>query len=69
MKIYKVTTKHIIQRPLAEVFAFFSQPENLSLITPDHLAFNVITPPVEMKQGAIIDYAIRLFKVRWTGGP
>ena len=64
MKIYKITTKQIIQRPLAEVFAFFSQPENLALITPDHLAFNIITPPpVEMKQGAIIDYTIRLFKV------
>ncbi|MBT3589663.1 MAG: SRPBCC family protein [Candidatus Marinimicrobia bacterium] len=68
MKIYKITTKQIIKRPLVEIFAFFSRPENLSLITPDHLDFKILTPPpIEMKKGALIDYIIRIFKapIHW----
>ena len=62
MKVYKIKTKQVIKKPLSEVFGFFSRPENLSLITPPRLSFNILTPkPIDMKQGSIIDYTIKIF--------
>ncbi len=58
-----------ITRPLEEVFPFFARPENLELLTPRSLRFQMLTPgPIPMKEGTLIDYAIRLFGVpfRWT---
>ena len=50
------------------VFDFFSRPENLEKITPSSMGFNIITPkPIEMKDGAIIDYTVKILgvPVRW----
>lgn len=67
--------KHTLRReqelcaPLAEVFAFFQQPENLAKITPPWLRFTILTPPpIRMEVGAEIDYSIRWLGVRvgWT---
>ena len=69
MKIYTLRKEQFIARPLEEVFAFFSQPENLERITPKKLGFNIITPkPIEMRAGALIDYTVRTLGVplRWT---
>lgn len=64
MKIYKIKTEQFIKRSLAEVFDFFSRPENLSEITPPEINFRILTPlPLEMKQGTVIDYTIKLFKI------
>jgi len=64
MKIFKLNAKQFIGRPIEEVFGFFSRPENLTVITPSNLHFNILTPrPLEMKQGAVIDYTIKIFKV------
>ena len=64
MKIFKLNARQFIGRPIDEVFGFFSRPENLTLITPSNLHFNILTPrPLEMKQGAVIDYTIKIFKV------
>jgi len=64
MKIYKIKTEQFIKRSLAEVFDFFSRPENLAEITPSELHFKILSPqPLEMKQGAVIDYTIKLFKI------
>lgn len=57
-----------IDRPIAEVFEFFSRAENLGAITPPELGFEIRTPlPVAMHPGALIDYAIRLHGIpmRW----
>lgn len=58
---------HILRReqwvktPLEEVFAFFARPENLAEITPGSMGFCILTPsPIEMKEGALIDYTIGL---------
>ena len=52
--------------PLAveEVFPFFCDVRNLEQITPPELAFRVLNPgPVEIGQGALIDYRLSLFRV------
>jgi len=47
--------------PIEQVFPFFSRAENLALITPPELGFVIRTPlPVEMREGALIDYTIRV---------
>ncbi|MBX3390279.1 MAG: SRPBCC family protein [Phycisphaeraceae bacterium] len=54
--------------PLDSVFPFFAAPENLEAITPPWLNFRILTPrPIQMKQGARIDYSIRLrgIPLRW----
>ena len=68
MKTYKLKFKQNINMPIEEVFAFFSDPENLGLITPQNLDFKIITPlPIKMQEGQLIDYTIKLFKkeIRW----
>ena len=68
MKTYKLHFKQNIDKPIDEVFSFFSDPENLALITPEKLNFKILTPvPIKMKDGQLIDYTIELFKkeIRW----
>lgn len=57
-----------INKPIGEVFQFFSKAENLNLLTPPELNFKIITPlPIVLKCGAIIDYRIQLsgFPFSW----
>ena len=68
MKVNKLKFEQRIDKPIKEVFDFFSDPENLALITPNKLSFKIITPtPIKMKEGQLIDYTIKLygFEVRW----
>src|SRR5689334_14782 len=69
MKTYSLKTRHEVPAPLEEVFAFFSKPENLRELTPGNLGLQILTPgKIEMKEGAVIDYRIRLagIPLRWT---
>lgn len=58
----------ILNAPRSSVFEFFSRAENLSLLTPPTLAFDIRTPcPIEMRKGTVIDYRISLafFSFNW----
>ena len=61
MREFTLKRSQTIERPLDEVFAFFSDAQNLSVITPDWLKFEIVTPtPIEMGAGTRIDYRIKL---------
>jgi ligand-binding SRPBCC domain-containing protein len=50
--------------PLAVAFAFFADAWNLELLTPPWLNFRIRTPrPLAMREGAMLDYRIRLHGV------
>lgn len=58
----------VLPAALEEVWGFFSDPRNLQRITPPALEFRITTPlPIEMREGAIIDYRLRIrgVPVRW----
>ena len=68
MKVYKLKYSQVINANIDEVFDFFSNPENLSILTPEKLNFKILSPtPILMKEGQIIDYTVKLLgvNVRW----
>lgn len=57
-----------VRAPLGEVAQFFEDPQNLGELTPGFLHFQIKSEgPLEMREGALIDYTIRLHGVpmRW----
>ena len=68
MKLYTLKREQKISKNIDDVFEFFSKPENLSIITPSKMKFKILTPsPIEMKEGALIDYTVNIFHfpIRW----
>lgn len=66
--MHELVVEQELHAPIEQVFAFFERPENLEAITPPFLHFRITTPsPIIMKQGALIEYRLRLrgLPIRW----
>ena len=62
---YTLEREQWVARPLEEVFAFFSDAQNLEALTPPWMRFQILTPqPIQMFPGTLIDY-----KLYWHGVP
>ena len=59
MKIYRLEKSQKIPITINEGWAFFSKPENLKIITPDYMGFNIIDfEETSMYSGQIIKYNV-----------
>ena len=68
MRVREFQTELWLPLPPEELFLFFADVENLDAITPPWLNFRVVTPPpIEMREGALIDYKLRVrgIPLRW----
>lgn len=68
MKRRRLERTTVVPRPIDEVFAFFADAGNLEQLTPPWLAFSILTPrPIEMTEGTLIDYRLRVhgLPLRW----
>jgi ligand-binding SRPBCC domain-containing protein len=64
--IFERTTT--LAAPLAEVFDFFAQPENLARITPPAVGFRVLRAPARpLREGDVLEYRLRAagLPLRW----
>jgi ligand-binding SRPBCC domain-containing protein len=69
VRFHTLRREQRIPRPIAEVFAFFSDARNLEAITPPWLGFRMLTPgPIRIAAGTRIRYRLSLHgaPVSWT---
>ncbi len=59
MTTHRLVASQTIDRPIEEVFAFFSNPANLGRITPPSMGFEQVSTDLEMRAGLEIDHRIR----------
>ncbi len=56
---FRLSASQFIDRPVEQVFDFFSEPRNLARITPDAMGFEFLSSDFEMREGLEIDYRLR----------
>lgn len=70
MKIYTLHTKQRLAVSLEEAWDFLSAPENLKVITPDYMGFNIVSGAGrKMFPGQIIQYIVTPvagIKTKWV---
>ncbi|MGC2446356.1 MAG: SRPBCC family protein [Candidatus Sulfotelmatobacter sp.] len=68
MRMYLLEREQWLPRPIHEIFAFFSRPENLQAITPPWLDFRMVETPKALVKSSLIRYRLRWrwMPVWWT---
>jgi len=61
MSTHQLRASQVIARPVDEVFAFFSRPDNLGRITPPAMGFEQVSTDLDMRAGVEIEHRIRPF--------
>ena len=68
--VFALRKSQILPIPLPEAWEFFSNPANLSAITPPRMAFRILSPPPErIHPGLILRYSVRPlpgYRTRWV---
>ena len=66
--MFRLRHSVLIEAPIDEVFAFFSTPRNLGLLTPLKMRFTIRSMPARMEPEARIEYSLRVvgMTLRWT---
>ncbi len=68
--MHKLEQQQLVPMTLSKAWEFFSSPENLEVITPDHMGFHIIEGGnVKMYPGQIIRYKVSPMyglKVNWV---
>ena len=60
MSIHRFEATQVVPAPLEDVWDFFSDPQNLSKITPPEMSFQITSPlPSNAYPGLIICYRVR----------
>ena len=67
MKTHHLHAEMWLPSPRESVFAFFAEPKNLERLTPPWLHFEIVSPLVNLAQGTLIDYRLKLrgIPLRW----
>lgn len=68
MRTYCLDRTQWLARPVEKIFAFFSRPENLQVITPPWLDFRMVETPQTLAKGSLIRYRLswRRLPIWWT---
>jgi NADH dehydrogenase len=59
MTTHRLRASLEVDRPIDEVFAFFSRPENLGRITPPAMGFELRSADLAMREGLEVEYRVR----------
>ena len=68
MRVHEFQSELWLPLPPEELFSFFADAANLDALTPPWLHFQIVTPPpIAMREGALIDYRLRVHGIplRW----
>ena len=67
MKVFEFKQEQVLRASLEDIWAFFSTPANLNIITPDNLVFEITSSSLpQIYPGQIITYRIELFpNIKW----
>ena len=57
---FSLARTQVVPRPLDEVFAFFSDPNNLEAITPPWLRFRIVEAPSRLERRSLLRYRLHL---------
>ncbi|MDB5255386.1 MAG: hypothetical protein JWM14_81 [Chitinophagaceae bacterium] len=68
MSVYSFEKKYVLHCTLEEAWAFFCSPQNLKLITPEEMGFDIVgETPKKMYPGLLIQYIVKpLFNIPMT---
>lgn len=59
--MYQLNQQQTLHAPLEEIWEFISRPENLNVITPPEMNFEIISDvPDKMRNGLLIQYKVKL---------